>query len=306
MDWKRRAEELDAFGVSWRGIARELDIPRSTVSDYLRARAKNMSEEAMTLAQYIGVKILFLDIETAPMRAHIWSMWQDGVGLNQIETDWFILSYSAKWAHSEDIYYDDLRGIVDTEDDTHLLAQLHGLLDEADIVIGHNVRKFDDRKIRARFILKGFTRPSPYRLIDTMEISKRNFAFTSNKLEYLTDKLCVHYKKLKHGKFAGHTLWVECLKDNIEAWDEMAEYNQYDVLSLEELYYILAAWDMKLPNLDVYVGGTDSDEWEPYGYHYTNLGQYQVYRHKSTGAWRRGRENLLSKEQRQTLLANIV
>lgn len=170
----------------------------------------------------------------------------------------------------------------------------------------HNCKKFDTRKVNARFILNGLPKPSTYRQIDTLEIAKQQFGFTSNKLEYMTDKLCSNIKKSKHQKFPGHLLWSECLKGNQEAWLEMREYNIDDVLSLEELYNLLSSWDNNLPNFDVYVDGVlDMEEWEEIGYHYTNLGKYKKYRNKKTGVQRRSRVNLLSKEKRDSLLANI-
>lgn len=95
------------------------------------------------------------------------------------------------------------------------------MLDEADIVITQNGRKFDQKKLNARFILNGFKPPSSYKHIDTLVIARKHFGFTSNKLKYMTDKLCTKYKKLDHSKFPGMELWRECLKGNSEAWTEM-------------------------------------------------------------------------------------
>ena len=55
---------------------------------------------------------------------------------------------------------------------------------------------------------------------------------------------------------------------------------------------------MKLEDLQI---DTELD-----GFHYTNLGKYQKYRNKITGVQRRSRVNLLTKEKRDSLLANIV
>lgn len=256
---------------------------------------------------YNKAKILFLDIETAPLKAHLWSMWQQGVGLNQIESDWYIMSFTAKWADQEDVIYRDIRNVYDSESDVTILDDLWALLDDADFVVGHNVKKFDLKKINARFILNGKQPPSTYRVIDTLLIAKAIFGFTSNKLEYLTDKLCTVYKKSKHAKFSGHVLWSECLKGNIEAWEEMEEYNKFDVLSNQELYEILMPWDKTLPNFDIYaVDEVNLSEWEEDGFHYTNLGKYIRYRNKVTGQQRRGRKNLLSKENRENILSNIL
>lgn len=272
-----------------------------------RASAEVIDLVKNSTFSYNKAKILFLDIETAPLKAHLWSMWQQGVGLGQIESDWYILSYTAKWADSEDVIYRDIRHTYDSESDEDILDELWGLLDDADFVVGHNVKKFDLKKINARFILNGKQPPSTYRVIDTLLIAKAIFGFTSNKLEYLTDKLCKVYKKSKHGKFPGHKLWVECLKGNMEAWDEMEEYNKFDVLSNQELYEILMPWDKTLPNFDIYaIDDVDLSDWKEDGFHHTNLGIYKRYRHKVTGQQRRGRTNMLSKEQRENVLSNIL
>lgn len=87
----------------------------------------------------------------------------------------------------------------------------------------------------------------------------------------------------------------------------MREYNEYDILSTEELFTIFQPWDNKLPNFALYHDQVFSNsEWVENGYHYTNLGKYQKYRNTLTGQQRRGRINLLSDEKRKSILANII
>jgi uncharacterized protein YprB with RNaseH-like and TPR domain len=123
-----------------------------------------------------------------------------------------------------------------------ILRDLWKLLDEADIVITQNGKNFDTPKLNARFIEHGMKPPSPYKHLDTYQIARSAAKFTSNKLEYLTEKLCTKYKKLKHEKFPGFALWAECLKGNVAAWNEMRRYNKHDVLATEELYMKIRAW----------------------------------------------------------------
>jgi uncharacterized protein YprB with RNaseH-like and TPR domain len=303
-NWKLEARQYWEDGMSQRQIAKRLDVPRSTVGDYIRKLGSVPYDSAPLLE---GPKILFIDIETKPILGHVWRLWDQNVGLNQIQEDWSILSFCAKWKGTEEVIYMDLEGQADFEDDSILLDSLWRLLNEADFVVGQNSKRFDVKKIFARFILNGLPKPSHFRQIDTMEIAKRQFGFTSNKLEYMTDKLCTVYKKKKHQSFPGHTLWAECLKGNPLAWAEMKDYNIYDVLSLEELYDILSSWDDKLPNFDVYVDGIlDMSVWVEDGFHYSNFGKYQRYRNTETGVQRRSRVNELSKEKRKTLLSNIM
>lgn len=305
--------QLKNEGWSNRRIAREI-LGKESRESYVRLRIErfNQSLKDSTDATKIilpkkGPKILVIDIETAPIIAHMWSMWQQGFGLNQMQSDWHLLSYAAKWLDSDEVFYKDQRFQKDITDDKHLLEDIWELFDQADFIVGHNIRKFDTKKIKARMILNGMTPPTSFRQIDTLIIAKSVFAFTSNKLEYLTDKLCKVFKKSKHGKFHGHSLWTECLKGNMEAWQEMEDYNKYDILSNQELFEILAPWDNRLPNFDLYTDDAlDNEVWIPEGFHYTNLGKYQKYRHEVTGQVRRGRVNLLSKEKRASLLANII
>jgi hypothetical protein len=257
------------------------------------------------------VKILCLDIETSPILALVWGLWDQNISLEQIVKDWSILSYSAKWVGSKEVFYRDTRGQKDVRDDRKLLKELHALLDEADIVLHQNGKKFDIPKINARFILNGINPPSPFRHIDTLQIARAKFGFTSNKLQYMTSNLCTKYVKSGHKKFPGIMLWVECLKNNLEAFEEMQSYNTLDVLSLEELYTDhLRKWDSNL-NLNVYnddeyhTCSCGSTSFEKNGFNYSNLGKYQRYVCKSCGAHSQDRENLLDKDKRKSLRKNL-
>lgn len=187
------------------------------------------------------MNVLVFDIETSPIKAYVWGLKDQFISLNQIIEDWKIIAWGAKWLGEKDVEYADLR--KGTEKD--LLKGIWRLLDEADIVITQNGKSFDSRRLNARFIHYGIRPPSPYRHIDTYLLVKSAADFTSNKLEYLTDKLCVKYKKLSHSRFPGMSLWTECLKGNKKAWDEMKRYNIHDVLSTEELYNRIKAWGPK-------------------------------------------------------------
>jgi len=301
-EWHNEALSLRDSGFSGRAIANIIGKSKSQVNDFFKFVFGSKQE-----AKLEGPKILFIDIELKPILAQVWALWDQNVGLNQIQEDWSILSYCAKWKGSDEIIYEDLQGSDDFEDDSSLLGNLWSLLNEADVVVGQNSKRFDVKKINARLVLNGYPKPSTFRQIDTLLIAKAQFGFTSNKLQYMTDRLCTKYKKLEHGKFAGHLLWSECMRNNPEAWEEMRKYNINDVLSLEELYDTLSSWDSTLPNFDVYVDEIlDMSEWTKDGFHYTNLGKYQRYRNKVTGVQRRSRVNLLSKEKRESLLSNIV
>lgn len=189
-------------------------------------------------------KVLVFDIETSPIEAFVWDLKDQNISLNQIKRDSAIMSWAAKWlnAPASQVMYQDQRKKKDIKNDKQLLQGIWKLLDEADIVITQYGTGFDSPRLNARFITHGMKPPSPYKHLDTYQIASRVAKFTSNKLEYLTDKLCTKYKKLKHDKYPGQSLWTACLNGDIKAWDEMKRYNIHDVLATEELYLKLRAW----------------------------------------------------------------
>lgn len=255
-------------------------------------------------------KILFLDIETAPIIGYVWGLWDNNVALNQIKSDWHILSWSAKWLDSNKIIYQDQRNAKHIEDDKKLLKKVWQLLDECDILVTQNGISFDRKKLNARFILNGMQPPSTFKHIDTKVLASKHFGFTSNKLEYLSDKLCTKYKKLKPKKFQGFEMWKECLSGNIKAWKEMEKYNKHDVLALEELYKKLIPWDTTV-NHNLYhdsnetVCSCGSTDFRNKGYIYTATGKYTRYKCNNCGAETRGRTNLFDKTKRKSLRVRV-
>lgn len=311
--------KLNSTGRSSRYIANQVlgaSSKKSTINDFLKkykhGSNKNTFKGESDQKRHLP-KVLLFDIETAPLSVAVWGLWNNNVGLEMIQSEWFILSYAAKWLGDDEgkIMYKDLRGCVDKEDDSVLLDDLWQLLNEADIVIAQNGIKFDKKKINARFIMNGYKPPSSYKMIDTLDIAKRIFGFTSNRLQWLTDKLNVKYKKLSHGNFSGYLLWKEMLLDNIEAWQECEEYNKHDVFSLEELYIKLAAWDNKHPNFSLYFDEPvqrcrcGCNEFTEDGYAYTSLSKFQRYKCNSCGAEIRSRKNLFTKEKRDSIMMNV-
>lgn len=252
-------------------------------------------------------KVLVVDIETSSLVVHTFGLFDQNIGLNQIEEDWHLLSFSAKWLGSDKVIYHDQSKQKDVRDDRHLCNILWDLLDEADIVVGQNSKKFDTKRINARFAInktKKNTPPSSYRHIDTLIEARKHFSFTSNKLEYLLDKLCPGFKKYKSKDFVGFDLWKECIKGNPKAWKEMKLYNCNDVIGTEQLLHALTPW-IKF-NMNTYYGESvclcGSKDVVKNGHLHTEGGKYQRYR--CTGCGKESRDGinlLLTKEHRHSL-----
>lgn len=221
-------------------------------------------------------KILLLDIETSYLVLRGWGTRDQNFALNQIQEDWSILAFCARFLGEEKTYYLDTRYEANVRDDSMLLVAVQHLLNQADIVIGHNVKEFDLKKINARMALLDMDPPTSYRIIDTLSIARRHFKMTSNKLEYLADKLgCT--RKGGHKNFPGMDLWTQCLEKNMDAWAEMEEYNRLDVDVLEEVYFKLRKWDKSI-NFSVFseenVCSCGSKEFLDAGFVISNTGKF--------------------------------
>jgi hypothetical protein len=202
--------------------------------------------------------------------------------------------------------YMDQRHEKEISDDSRILKGIWKLLDEADIVITQNGKAFDEKKLNARFILNGMKPPSSFKHVDTKLIAKKKFAFTSNKLEYMSDKICTQFKKLKHSKFSGFELWTECLKGNQKAWREMEIYNKHDVLATEELYKKFIAWDDSI-NFNLYSDSGQNkcncgaSDFVSYGYRYSKLGKFRRLICRACGRETRSAVNEFSQAKKNSL-----
>lgn len=304
-----RLVKLRLSSKTWREISEDMfKVSKLDVSPNCCRKAyyRNTRDNAKVTQLAVLVKVLVLDIETAPIVSFTWGLWDQNVALNQIVEDWSVLSWSAKWLGSDKVMYQDTRNEKNPRNDKKILKGIWNLLNEADVVIGQNSKSFDIKKLNARFIMNGMNPPSSFRQIDTMRLAKKHFAFTSNKLEYLTKNLCTQNKKSTHKAFSGFELWKECLAGNLEAWKEMESYNITDILSTEELYHRLKSWDSSL-NFNVYHDSfhhqcsCGSVKFKKHGFVYSNSGKFRRFVCTKCGAESVDKENLLLKEKRQSL-----
>jgi hypothetical protein len=294
---KTNAEIAEIVGCSKRTVRREIG-----------------SEESRSAGRTDPIKaarILLLDIETSLMELYGWSLYQPEKYLDpkRIIKDWSILCWAAKWVFEPKT----LHACVTTTEsinrkDASIIGQLYQLFDEANIIIAHNARKFDIKKVNARFILNGFSPPSPYKVIDTLTQSRSVFAFSSHRLDELAN-LFGTSGKIK----TDYDLWIRCAQGDYDALMEMDTYCQSDVRALEEVYVKLRPWMKNHPNLGLFQEGIDfvcrvcgNSEFEERGLYHTPLGMYKSYQCVTCGCHGRDRVNLLDKEVKDRMLFSPV
>jgi len=195
-------------------------------------------------------KILVFDVETAPLRSYTWGLWDQTVQPAQIISDWFMLTWSAKWLFEDKVFSDKLTSEEAlNEDDKRISESIWHLLNEADIIIAHNAKKFDVKKLNTRFLLNDLNAPMPYQVIDTLTHLRNKFSISSNRLDYVNELLGIG-RKMDTG---GFKLWDGCMKGDEESLKKMEEYNIVDVEILEETYLRIRPWISPHPNMGLFI-----------------------------------------------------
>lgn len=248
------------------------------------------------------IRTLVIDIETAPNTVHVWGLFKQNVGINQILETGRVMCFAAKWLGEKKIifsseYHD---GHVDT------ILKAHKLLTEADAVLTFNGDAFDLPTLNREFLKYKLAPPAPYAKIDLLRVAKRRFRFVSNKMDHLAAELGLE-RKLSH---SGHDLWTRCMDGDKSAWKEMREYNIQDVAVLEQLYERMLPWIDTHPNLGLYVDHDDpvctncgSDDLQKRGTQHNKTLSYQRYQCNDCGTWLRSR--FPEKQERGKVLTQI-
>ena len=271
------------------------DSLRRGLSGYLRV---NMTVGSKPTS--IKPKVLVFDLETSPIKAWAWGVWQQNIMPEQIIQDWHLISWAAKWLFEDEVMSDVLTpDEILRGDDSRIAASLWDLMDEADVIIAHNGDKFDIPSTNTRFIINGLGIPSSYISIDTLKIDRRMFRIVHNKLDYVNKVLGLDQKKK-----TGWEVWEKCMAGDQAALDYMAEYNREDVRILEQNYLITRPYIKNHPNLGLFMDSNDlmcptctSTDVHEIGLYTTTSGQFPEYRCNECGSTSHGRFNQVKKDR---------
>jgi DNA polymerase elongation subunit (family B) len=243
------------------------------------------------------VRILLLDIETAPNTAYVWGLWKQNVSVSQLTDSSFVMCWAAKWLGDGAVMYNDFRG-----GKKKMLREIHALLSKADAVIHYNGRRFDIPTLNKEFLEQGMKPPAGYKQIDLLDTAKKEFRFPSNKLEYVARALKLEGKR----KHEGFELWVKCMAKDPDAWALMEDYNKQDVVVLENVYERFLPWIKSHPNVALHESldghscpKCGSDKVQKRGFSFTSVSKYQRYQCGDCGAW--SRERYRQKSTREML-----
>jgi len=182
------------------------------------------------------------------------------------------------------------------------------MLDESDVVIAHNLEKFDKKRVQTRFLKYGFNLPSPYNSIDTLQHLRRKFSIISNRLDYVAKDFLGIEGKMETPK----GLWWRCLDGDKDAMKTMVEYCDQDVRVLEDVYLKLRPYIQPHPNVGLIEQTNEpscpccgSTDLKLSGAYHTYVNEFDVYRCGNCGSISRSRKNSTPKETRDVIKVSV-
>jgi hypothetical protein len=241
------------------------------------------------------MKILHVDLETAYIVGAVWQMWDTSVA--QTLQDPYILGFGYAWNHIDKVHWVGMSDFPssykkDHTNDKQIMLVLHKLIEEADVIVAHNAKAFDVKKIKGRFMFHGLSPTSPFKVVDTKLVAKQ-FGFPSNKLDELS-RVLLGERKMKH---EGIELWTRCMdkKIDVAAWKMMGDYCKKDVILLKRLYQRMLPWVENHPNWNAYeelemaCTKCGSAQIKKEGFDYGKTTKVQMYSCRKCGGWSRGK-----------------
>lgn len=192
-----------------------------------------------------AVKVLTLDIETAPAVSYHFGPKQRFIGQEKNVQPGRMICFAAKWLHDKGTIFHDERAGRD-----EMVRAAWDLLSDADVVVGYNSTSFDIKKLNWEFARRGLVKPRPFRQVDLLRAVRAEFGADWRNLDFIATHLGVG-SKMEH---EGWALWRKVLDGDPAAWKRMERYNRQDVKVTEGLYLRLLPWLPGTVNLGLLAG----------------------------------------------------
>lgn len=243
------------------------------------------------------LKILLFDIEASMAKVYTYDLFKPLISYKDIIEPSRMIAFSAKWKGKKGTkFYSEYH-----HSRQEMLEALHALFDEADVVVGYNILRYDLPWISGEMIVDGFKPPSPFKTIDLYQVVKSKTRFLSKKLDYVARRLLDDQKR----DYSMAEMW-RIVNDPAtdeptrkREWDRMKRYaikdtNLLDPLMDELRPYLKMPHPLRTDENGVTCHACGSVEIQRRGYALTQVGRYQRFQCSSCGSWFRGtkRENV--------------
>ena len=195
-------------------------------------------------------RLLICDLESSLLEGYFFRIWQENIPMRRIKKQAHLLS--ASFAYNDE----SVQGFrltpeqVKTGDDFDVVCKVVEAVNNCDLMITFNGKRFDVKLLNTRALFWGLPPVKAPKHIDLFEQSKRVFKFPSNSMQNVSMYLG------ENGKLetSGSNLWERCAEyeDVVEcekALGEMLTYGLQDIVATRDLYYRFQGWMKGVPNL---------------------------------------------------------
>lgn len=230
-------------------------------------------------------RILVIDVETRPMESRHWGIWNQNIGISQIQKPDGMLCMAAQFVGERRVHF------ASQWDDGEkgLAKSVRKLMDEADVIAGWNSNRFDLPWLNRILIESRLPEPSPYKTLDLMRVVKKRVRLPSYKLDFVAQWLGVG-KKLRTG---GYDLWDDVLAGVPSAQTKMRRYNIQDTRLTVAVYEELRSrgWVSPPVNASIQLGHVcphcESERLQARGYEMTATRRYKRWQCLDCKRWSR-------------------
>lgn len=153
-----------------------------------------------------------------------------------------LLCFAAKWTNQRAVEFH-----AAWDDPAAMVEASWRLYDEADIVVGYNSVRFDNKWLRTEWRNAGMQPPRPWKDVDLYAVNRSLFGAESYSLAHLCKQLGLAGK-------SGHYDPVDadlCMEGDEPARKRMARYNKADVRITEAAYFALLPWISGHPHVAI-------------------------------------------------------
>lgn len=191
------------------------------------------------------MKVLFWDLEVAPLLAWMWSLSQDRVDPGHVVQEAFLLGWGAQWRGSSVVHSAVLTPEEAlAQDDSRVVGEIADLVREADMVVAHNGQRYDLRVLSARVLALGLEPLGPVQMLDTYLLAKRDFRLASLSLGHLAKVLGAPAKQS-----LPFSEWAKAYRGDYVALRKIRQYVRQDVRTLAAVFEAMLPHYRSLPRL---------------------------------------------------------
>lgn len=181
-------------------------------------------------------KILIYDIETGRVPAMVWWTGKQYVGHQQLMEEPKIITIAYKWLGEDNVYH---LTWDKNQSDKDMITKFMKVYNKADMVIGQNNDRFDNRWVNARAMKYDLEVNTLVRSFDIMKETKRLFRLPSYSMSYITKFLGVEIKLQHEGVVMWDKIQFGTKEEQVEYLQKMVDYNRQDIVATEDMYLSL-------------------------------------------------------------------